>query len=234
MKRTPKPFTLSVIIPVFNEANTIKEIIQRVKDMDLVDEIVLVDDGSQAGTRGILTEYQNKPGMKVILHEKNQGKGAAIQTGLQAVASDLVLIQDADLEYDPRDYPMLLQPINEGLADVVYGSRFLGGPRRPILFWNMVANKILTFTTNILYNNILTDMETGYKMFKREVVKDIRIRARGFDFEPEFTAKILKKHIRIYEVPIRFTPRFYEEGKKIRMKDAFIAMWTLVKYRFIN
>lgn len=234
MKKTPKPFTLSVIIPVFNEANTIKEIIQRVKDTDLVDEIVLVDDGSQDGTRDILTEYQNKPRMKVILHEKNQGKGAAIQTGLQAVASDLVLIQDADLEYDPRDYPMLLQPINEGLADVVYGSRFLGGPRRPILFWNMVANKILTFTTNILYNNILTDMETGYKMFKREVVKDIRIRARGFDFEPEFTAKILKKHIRIYEVPIRFTPRFYEEGKKIRMKDAFIAMWTLVKYRFIN
>jgi glycosyltransferase involved in cell wall biosynthesis len=234
MKRTPKPFTLSVIIPVFNEANTIKEIIQRVKDTDLVDEIVLVDDGSQDGTRDILTEYQNKPRMKVILHEKNQGKGAAIQTGLQAVASDLVLIQDADLEYDPRDYPMLLQPINEGLADVVYGSRFLGGPRRPILFWNMVANKILTFTTNILYNNILTDMETGYKMFKREVVKDIRIHARGFDFEPEFTAKILKKHIRIYEVPIRFTPRFYEEGKKIRMKDAFIAMWTLVKYRFVN
>lgn len=234
MKKTPKPFTLSVIIPVFNEANTIKEIIQRVKDTDLVDEIVLVDDGSQDGTRDILTEYQNKPRMKVILHEKNQGKGAAIQTGLQAVASDLVLIQDADLEYDPRDYPMLLQPINEGLADVVYGSRFLGGPRRPILFWNMVANKILTFTTNILYNNILTDMETGYKMFKREVVKDIRIHARGFDFEPEFTAKILKKHIRIYEVPIRFTPRFYEEGKKIRMKDAFIAMWTLVKYRFVN
>jgi len=234
MKKTPKPFTLSVIIPVFNEANTIKEIIQRVKDTDLVDEIVLVDDGSQDGTRGILTEYQNKPGMKVILHEKNQGKGAAIQTGLQAVASDLVLIQDADLEYDPRDYPMLLQPINEGLADVVYGSRFLGGPRRPILFWNMVAYKILTFTTNILYNNILTDMETGYKMFKREVVKDIRIHARGFDFEPEFTAKILKKHIRIYEVPIRFTPRFYEEGKKIKMKDAFIAMWTLIKYRFVN
>jgi glycosyltransferase involved in cell wall biosynthesis len=234
MKKTLKPFTLSVIIPVFNESNTIQEIIQRVKDTDLVDEIVLVDDGSQDGTRRILAEYQNKPGMKVILHEKNQGKGAAIQTGLGAVASDLVLIQDADLEYDPRDYPMLLQPINEGLADVVYGSRFLGGPRRPILFWNMVANKILTFTTNILYNNILTDMETGYKMFKREVVKDIRIRARGFDFEPEFTAKILKKHIRIYEVPIRFTPRFYEEGKKIKMKDAFIAMWTLVKYRFVN
>ncbi len=234
MKKTQKPYTLSVIIPVFNEANTIQEIIQRVKDTDLVDEIVLVDDGSKDGTRGILTDYQNKPGIKIILHEKNQGKGAAIRTGLQAVTSDLVLIQDADLEYDPRDYPMLLQPINEGLADVVYGSRFLGGPRRPILFWNMVANKILTFTTNILYNNILTDMETGYKLFRREVVKDIRIRARSFDFEPEFTAKILKKHIRIYEVPIRFTPRFYEEGKKIKMKDAFIAMWTLIKYRFVN
>ncbi len=234
MKKIQKPYTLSVIIPVFNEANTIQEIIQRVKDTDLVDEIVLVDDGSKDGTRRILTDYQNKPGIKIILHEKNQGKGAAIRTGLQAVTSDLVLIQDADLEYDPRDYPMLLQPINEGLADVVYGSRFLGGPRRPILFWNMVANKILTFTTNILYNNILTDMETGYKLFRREVVKDIRIRARSFDFEPEFTAKILKKHIRIYEVPIRFTPRFYEEGKKIKMKDAFIAMWTLIKYRFVN
>ena len=234
MTNIQKPFTLSVIIPVYNEANTIQEIVRRVFSTGLVDEIVLVDDGSRDGTREILDEYKNNKKVKVILHDHNQGKGAAIRTGLKEVTSDLALIQDADLEYDPRDYPMLLQPINEGLADVVYGSRFLGGPRRPILFWNMVANKILTFTTNILYNNILTDMETGYKMFKREAICDIRLRANGFDFEPEFTAKILKKHIRIYEVPIRFTPRFYEEGKKIKMKDAFIAMWTLLKYRFVD
>jgi glycosyltransferase involved in cell wall biosynthesis len=227
-------YTLSVIIPVFNELNTIEEIVRRVQDTGLVTEIVLVDDGSTDGTRKILAGYQNKKGMKVILHEHNQGKGAAIQTGLKHVTSDLIIIQDADLEYDPRDYKVLLEPINEGLADVVYGSRFLGGPRRPILFWNMVANKILTFTTNILYNNILTDMETGYKLFKREIVKDMKIHAKSFDFEPEFTAKILKKHVPIYEVPIRFTPRLYDEGKKIKMKDAFIAMWTLIKYRFVN
>jgi glycosyltransferase involved in cell wall biosynthesis len=234
MTNTKKPYTLSVIIPVYNEANTIQEIVRRVSSTGLVDEIILVDDGSRDGTREILSSFQKEKRIKVILHEHNQGKGAAIRTGLKEVTSDLALIQDADLEYDPRDFPMLLQPINEGLADVVYGSRFLGGPRRPILFWNMVANKILTFTTNILYNNILTDMETGYKLFKREVISDIRLHANGFDFEPEFTAKILKKHIRIYEVPIRFTPRFYEEGKKIKMKDAFIAMWTLLKYRFVD
>lgn len=234
MDKKKTSHTLSVIIPVFNEASTIEEIVRRVLETGLVTEIVLVDDGSTDGTRKILSGYQNKKGMKVILHERNQGKGAAIQTGLRHVTGDLILIQDADLEYDPRDYKVLLEPINEGLADVVYGSRFLGGPRRPILFWNMIANKILTFTTNILYNNILTDMETGYKLFKREIVQDIKIHAKSFDFEPEFTAKILKKRVRIYEVPIRFTPRFYDEGKKIRMWDAFIAMWTLIKYRFVN
>ncbi len=234
MTNKKSKYTLSVVIPIFNEINTIEEIIKRVKATGLVDEIILVDDGSTDGTREILTGYQKKAGFKVILHERNQGKGAAVVTGFKEVTSDLILIQDADLEYDPRDYKVLLEPVNEGLADVVYGSRFLGGPRRPILFWNMVANKILTFTTNILYNNILTDMETGYKLFKREIIEDMTIHARSFDFEPEFTAKILKKHVRIYEVPIRFTPRFYEEGKKIKMKDAFIAMWTLLKYRFMN
>jgi glycosyltransferase involved in cell wall biosynthesis len=233
--RTPKPkSSLTVIMPVFNEAGTIKEIIHRVADTGLVSEIVVVDDGSTDGTRNILGDLQKQKKITLILHDNNQGKGAAIRSGLAHASSDLVLIQDADLEYDPRDYPALLQPIHEGLADVVYGSRFLGGPRRPILFWNMVANRILTFTTNILYNNILTDMETGYKLFKREVLTGIRIRARRFDFEPEFTAKILKKKVRIYEVPIRFTPRFYEEGKKIKLKDAFEAMWTLIKYRFMD
>jgi len=226
--------SLTVIIPVFNEAGTITEIIKRVANTGMVTEIVVVDDGSTDGTRDILKHLQKQKKIMLVLHEKNQGKGAAIRSGLAHASGDLVLIQDADLEYDPRDYPALLQPINEGLADVVYGSRFLGGPRRPILFWNMVANRILTLTTNILYNNILTDMETGYKLFKREVLSGIRIRARRFDFEPEFTAKILKKKVRIYEVPIRFTPRFYEEGKKIKLKDAFEAMWTLIKYRFVD
>jgi len=229
-----KDTSLSVIIPIYNECQTIREILHRVKATGLVDELVLVDDGSQDGTREILAEYRETRGIKVVLHERNRGKGAAIRSGLTVATGDLILIQDADLEYDPRDYAALLQPIQESLADVVYGSRFLGAARRPILFWNMVANRILTFATNILYNNILTDMETGYKLFRREVIKDINIRANGFDFEPEFTAKILKKRVRIYEVPIRFTPRFYEEGKKIKMKDAFIAMWTLIKYRFVN
>ena len=226
--------SLTVIIPVFNEANTIEEIIRRVEVTGLVSEIVAVDDGSTDGTREILGGMEKKKRIKLILHEKNQGKGAAIRTGLREASGDLILIQDADLEYDPRDYPALLQPIQENLAEVVYGSRFLGAPRRPILFWNMLANKILTLVTNILYNNILTDMETGYKMFKREVVQDLNLRAKRFDFEPEFTAKILKRKFRIYEVPIRFTPRFYGEGKKIKMKDAFEAMWALLKYRFVD
>lgn len=229
-----KKYTLSVIIPVYNEVGTIQETINRVTATNLVSEIVVVDDGSSDGTREILAEIGNHKPIRVISHAENQGKGAAVRSGLQAASGDLLLIQDADLEYDPRDYPVLLQPIEEGLADVVYGSRFLGGPRRPILFWNMVANKILTFTTNILYNNILTDMETGYKLFKREVIENMEIHAKSFDFEPEFTAKVLKRKVRIYEVPIRFTPRYYEEGKKIRAKDAFIAMWTLIKYRFVD
>ncbi len=235
MMATKKEKTsLTVIIPVFNEANTIEEIIRRVENTGLVSEIVAVDDGSSDGTRDILGKMEKKKRIKLVLHDKNQGKGAAIRTGLREAAGDLILIQDADLEYDPRDYPALLQPIQEGLAEVVYGSRFLGAARRPILFWNMLANKILTLVTNILYNNILTDMETGYKMFRREVVQGLNLRAKRFDFEPEFTAKILKRKYRIYEVPIRFTPRFYGEGKKIKMKDAFEAMWALLKYRFVD
>jgi glycosyltransferase involved in cell wall biosynthesis len=172
--------------------------------------------------------------VRIILHEKNQGKGAAVRTGIQAAVGEVLLIQDADLEYDPREYANLLKPIDEGLADVVYGSRFLGAPHRSILFWNMVANKLLTLMTNILYNNILTDMETGYKVFKKEVVEDVVIHARRFDFEPEFTAKILKKKVRVFEVPISFNPRDYTEGKKIGIRDAFEAVWTLLKYRFVD
>jgi glycosyltransferase involved in cell wall biosynthesis len=233
-KKIGNKLQLSVIIPVFNERNTIREIVKRVMESPLVAEIVIVDDGSTDGTREILEELKSIKKIRIILHEKNIGKGAAVRTGIDAVKGDLMIIQDADLEYDPRDYPVLVQPIQENIADVVYGSRFLGGARRPIFFWNMVANKILTFTTNILYNNILSDMETGYKLFKRNVVKEMQINAKSFDFEPEFTAKLLKRKVRIYEVPIRFNPRLYSEGKKIRLSDAFHAMWTLVKYRFVD
>ncbi|NUM44594.1 MAG: glycosyltransferase family 2 protein [Anaerolineales bacterium] len=227
-------FNISVVIPVYNEKNTIREIIRRVQAVGLVSEIVIVDDGSQDGTRDILPDLDGKDGVRVILHERNQGKGAAVRTGFTQATGDIIIIQDADLEYDPRDYPALLKPLDEGLADVVYGSRFLGGARRPILFWNMVANKILTFVTNILYNNILTDMETGYKVFRREVVEDMTLHARRFDFEPEITAKLLKRKVRIFEVPITFNPREYADGKKIGIKDAFEAMWTLIKYRFVD
>ncbi len=225
---------LTVIIPVFNEVKTIQEIIARVQATGLVDEILAIDDGSTDGSRDLLAKINEDGKVKVIYHERNQGKGKAVRTGIQNASGDLIIIQDADLEYDPREYPNLLRPIQEGIADVVYGSRFLGAGRRPALFWNMVANKILTLVTNILYNNILTDMETGYKLFRREVVQNMTLHARGFEFEPEFTAKILKSKVRIYEVPITFNPRDYSEGKKIKMRDAFIAMWTLFKYRFVD
>ncbi|GAP07177.1 glycosyltransferase [Anaerolinea thermolimosa] len=225
---------LTVIIPVYNEIKTIAEIIRRVEATGVVREIVIVDDGSTDGTREFLATLHDRPHIRVIYHERNQGKGAAVRTGIQAAKGEWLIIQDADLEYDPRDFPALMQPAEEGIADVVFGSRFLGAGRRPILFWNMVANKILTFLTNVLYNNILTDMETGYKLFRRDIALNMPLHARGFEFEPEFTAKLLKRHVRIYEVPIRFNPREYSEGKKIKMKDAFIAVWALLKYRFVD
>lgn len=225
---------LTVIIPVYNEIKTIAEIIKRVKATGVVNEIVIVDDGSTDGTREFVHTFNGDPLFHVILHERNQGKGAAVRTGIQAAKGQWLIIQDADLEYDPRDYLALMQPIEEGIAEVVFGSRFLGAARRPILFWNMVANKILTFLTNILYNNILTDMETGYKLFRRDIALNMPLHARGFEFEPEFTAKLLKRHVRIFEVPIRFNPREYSEGKKIKMKDAFVAVWSLFKYRFVD
>jgi glycosyltransferase involved in cell wall biosynthesis len=168
------------------------------------------------------------------LHEQNKGKGAAVRTGMAAAKGDILLIQDADLEYDPRDIPALLEPIKEGLADVVYGSRFLGRARRVTMFWHQVANKMLTFMTNILYDTILTDMETGYKVFRREVLDGMVLHANSFDFEPEFTAKILKRKYRIFEIAITFNPREYSEGKKIKLHDAFAAVWTLIKYRFVE
>jgi glycosyltransferase involved in cell wall biosynthesis len=225
---------LSVIIPVYNEVGNIEEILRRVKATNKADEILVVDDGSQDGTRDILKNLDGKDTVRVILHEKNQGKGAAVRTGMDSARGEILLIQDADLEYDPRDYATLLQPLDEGIADVVYGSRFLGGPRRVAMYWHMVANKMLTFMTNILYNTILSDMETGYKVFRRKVVDGMKLRSKRFDFEPEFTAKVLKRHYRIYEVPISFNPRDYSQGKKIKLKDAFEAVWTLLKYRFVD
>lgn len=226
---------LSIIIPVYNEKASIKEILDRVKGADIGEiekEIITVDDFSTDGSREILKDEEEK-GLKVLYHDRNMGKGATIRTALGHSTGDLILIQDADLEYDPEDYNKLLTPILKGKADVVYGSRFTG-ERRNMLFWHWVGNRFLTLITNILYNTTLSDMETCYKLFKADVIKKIRIRSNRFDFEPEITAKILKKGIRIYEVPISYTGREFEEGKKITWRDGFSALWTLVKYRFVD
>ncbi len=226
--------TLSVIIPCFNEEATLENIIDRVKAVGVANEIIIVDDGSTDRSREILRSLEGDPLLRIIFHERNQGKGAALRTGFAAAKCDVVLIQDADLEYDPRDYPALLRPIQEGISKVVYGSRFRGGPSKTMFFWNMVANRSLTLMTNILYNTILTDMETCYKVFRREVVQQIPLRARGFEFEPEITAKVLKRGHRIYEVPISYNGREWEEGKKIKWYDAPKAAWTLLRYRFTD
>jgi glycosyltransferase involved in cell wall biosynthesis len=228
--------TLSIIMPCYNEVSTLREVLDVVKQQAVVDEIVIVDDGSTDGTRDVLAEIEAEgdPRIRVIYHEVNQGKGAALVTGFKHASSDIFLIQDADLEYDPTEYEMLVKPIKDGKSPVVYGSRFLGGPRKAMYFWNMIANKSLTLATNILYNSILSDMETCYKVFRREVVEGMEIHARGFEFEPEFTAKVLKQGIFIYEVPISYNGREWDEGKKIKWTDAPIALWTLFKYRFVN
>lgn len=225
---------LSVIIPCYNERETVAEIIRRVRAVGLAHEIIVVDDGSTDGTRDILATIDPGDDLRIILHERNQGKGAAVRTGFAAATGDVFLIQDADLEYDPREYPVLLRPLEEGITDVVYGSRFLGGPRKAMFFWNMVANRTLTLITNVLYNAILSDMETCYKVFRAEVVREIPLRSRRFDFEPEVTAKILKRGHRIYEVPISYNGREWNEGKKISWHDGVIALWTLLRYRFTD
>jgi len=223
---------LSILIPIYNESATVLEIIQRVQAVPFEKEIIAVDDGSTDGTRDLLSRVE-KDGVIVLHHERNRGKGAAIRTGLERATGDIIVIQDADLEYDPRDYTQLVQPIVEGRAKVVYGSRFLG-PRMAMFFWHMLANKMLTLMTNVLYDAILSDMETGYKAFRADVIKNMKLRSRRFDFEPEVTAKVLKRHIRIFEVPISYYGREYSEGKKIGMNDGFVAIWTLLKYRFVD
>lgn len=232
--KAPVGMKLSVIIPCYNERETIAEIVTRVRAVERASEIVIVDDGSDDGSREILQSLDGRPPVRVIFHDRNQGKGAAIHSGIAQASGDIILIQDADLEYDPRDIPALLRPIEEGRSAVVYGSRFLGGPRKAMMFWHMVANQLLTLFTNILYDTILSDMETGYKAFRADVLKNVPLKAKRFDFEPEVTAKILKRRYRIYEVPISFDPREYSQGKKIGLKDAFTAVWTLLKYRFVD
>ncbi len=225
---------LSVIIPCYNERETIAQILDAVKDVGYASEIIVVDDGSTDGTRDVLKALPDDPLVQIIYHDRNQGKGAAVRTGFASAQGDILLIQDADLEYDPRDYPMLLKPLEEGKAKVVYGSRFLGGPHKTMFFWNMVANRSLTLITNILYNSILSDMETCYKVFKAEVVRNLPLRSRRFEFEPEITAKVLKRGYRIYEVPISYNGREWNEGKKIKWTDAPKAAWTLIRYRFVD
>ncbi len=230
------PGGLSVIVPIYNEVSTLEEIIQRMDNTGVVKQIVLVDDGSTDGTRDVLKKLEKKKrkDLKIVLHEKNRGKGAAVRTGIEQASGDLILVQDADLEYDPADYPILLEPaLNRG-ADVVYGSRFLGGPHRVLFFWHYIVNRMLTFLSNMLTNLNLTDMEVGYKLFRKEVLKDISIKSERFNFEPEITAKVAKQKIRIFEVPISYDGRTYEEGKKIGWLDGVEALWTILKYRFTD
>jgi glycosyltransferase involved in cell wall biosynthesis len=228
--------TLSIIMPAYNEERTILDAVKavlKVKLPGLKKQIIIVDDGSTDGTGKMLRNLARKnKKLKIIFIPSNKGKGNAIREGIKCVKGDYAVIQDADLEYDPTDYPGLLQPITSGRADVVFGSRFTGRPHRSFLFWNYVANKILNIVANFLYNTLLTDMETCYKMFRSEVLTGLDLKSDGFEIEPEITAKILKKHCRIYEVPINFYARGYSEGKKIKAIDGIRALWALIKYRF--
>ncbi|HEX9411867.1 MAG TPA: glycosyltransferase family 2 protein [Ktedonobacterales bacterium] len=224
---------LSVLIPVYNERETIEEIVRRVQAQPFEKEIIIVDDGSTDGTRDLLREVAWAPNVRIFYHEKNMGKGAGIRTAVAAASKDIIIIQDADLEYNPNDFAIVLRPILDGVADVVYGSRFLG-IHRSFMLHHYVGNKALTLVTNVLFNNILTDMETGYKAFRAPILKGVKIRSNRFDFEPEITAKVLKAGYRIYEVPIYYAGRDYAEGKKITWRDGMAAIWALVKFRFVN
>jgi glycosyltransferase involved in cell wall biosynthesis len=225
----PDGFRISVVIPVYNERQWVRELVRRVQEVPIPKEIILVDDCSTDGTRDILKELEQE-GCKVVLQPKNQGKGAALRTGFQHATGSVIVVQDADLEYDPAEYPKLIQPILEGKADVVYGSRFIGEAHRVLYYWHSLANWLLTMVSNMFTNLNLTDMETCYKVFRREVLDGIVLKSDRFGFEPEFTAKIAKKKLRIYEVPISYSGRTYEEGKKIGLKDAIQAMFCIFRY----
>jgi glycosyltransferase involved in cell wall biosynthesis len=222
---------LSVVMPVFNEKGTIEEIIRRVIAVPLRIELIVVDDCSTDGTRDILAGLQREVGFKLVLQERNGGKGAALRRGFPEVTGDLVVIQDADLEYSPEEYPQLIELICQGRADVVYGSRFLGR-HRVFLFSHYLGNRLLTFITNVLYNTMLSDMETCFKVMRVEVLRSMTLRSNGFGIEPELTAKIFKRHYRVYEVPITYDGRGYDEGKKITWRDGVVALWVLLRYRF--
>ena len=225
-----KSVKLTVVIPVYNEKKTIRTIVERVQAVPIEKEIILVDDDPTDGTRDILQQLESE-GIKVLYHEKNMGKGAALRTGFHHAAGDFVIVQDADLEYDPQEYPKLLEPILQDRADVVYGSRF-SGQNRNMMSIHRLGNQFLTFVTNLLYRTSITDMETCYKLFKTPLVKNIKIECNRFNFEPEITAKILRRKLRIVEIPISYSGRKFSEGKKITWRDGFAALWALFKYRF--
>jgi len=229
----PKIRKLSVIVPVYNERNTVVEVVRRMRSVELPDgierEIIVIDDGSTDGTRDVLSQLGDST-VRILVHEGNRGKGAAVRTGLALATGDYVLIQDADLEYDPDDWPRLIAPVTRGRARVVYGSRFTG-ERRNMLLLHWIGNRLLSLVTNVLFNSTLSDMETGYKLVDRKLLNDLGLRSDHFDIEPEITAKILKRGIRIYEVPISYMGREFDEGKKITWRDGFAALWTLVKFR---
>jgi glycosyltransferase involved in cell wall biosynthesis len=229
------PLKLSIVMPVYNEKDTIREIVDRVLKVEtgLEKELVIVDDFSEDGTREILDKLDD-PRIRVILHPKNMGKGAALRAGFAQAQGDIVLVQDADLEYDPREYPVLLAPILDGRADVVYGSRFLSGPHRVLFFWHYVANRMLTTFCNVLANLNLTDMETCYKVFKKDVLSRIQLKSDRFGFEPEVTLKVAELRCRIYEVPISYSGRDYAEGKKIGWKDGVAAIFHMFRYKFFK
>ena len=224
---------LSVIIPVYNEVGTILEVVKRVQETPYDKEIIVVDDGSTDGTYEILNRIEGDE-MIVLSHELNQGKGSSIRTAIPRITGDFIIIQDADLEYNPSEYPRLLAPLLEGKADVVYGSRFLGGPHRVLFFWHALGNRIITLLSNILTDLNLSDMETGYKVFRSEILKKIEIKSNRFGFEPEITAKIAKMGCRIYEIPISYWGRDYTEGKKINWKDGLAALYWIVRYNLLK
>ncbi len=227
------PFTLSIVIPAFNEEQTIVELLNRVRAVPYAKQIIVVDDFSTDSTPALLAQEATAGDLQVITHRVNMGKGAAVRTGLSAIRGDVVIIQDADLEYDPTDYAALVGPIERGVATVVYGSRFRG-PHTAMYFWHSVGNKFLTLLTNVLYDTTLTDMETCYKVFTSDVARSLKLRSDRWGFDPEITAKILKQGNRIYEVPISYDGREFDEGKKITWKDGFVVLFTLLRYRFVN